>query len=314
MDAARVKHGRIEAGREGESLSASPKVALGVSASLAASALFAVIFYLAGTARSSGEVLFAWRILATPVLYAPLLLRRSARDSLGALLTRLRSAWWLTPAFAVLAAAVGFGAWLFMWAPRNGHGLDSSLGFLLLPICLVLASRFVLRSRVSRAQWVVVALAGVAVAVKVLATPQLGWVTIGVCVTFTVYFIGRTYLRLGTLTAFAVESTLAVPVAVFFLLREGGWQAEIGTLVVIGIASVAAMSGYVGASALLPMPVFGLLSYVEPMLLVGVALLLGERMQGADSLVYAILAAALLLLALAGFRDARKIPRRRPRD
>lgn len=288
----------------------SSRVGLGVFASLTASVLFAVMFYLAGTASSSGEVLFAWRILALPVMYSPLLFVPKARFTLRGFWEKVTSAWWVPLAFVVLAIAVNIGTWLFMWAPRNGHGLDSSLGFLLLPICLVLGGRFLLRSTVSVAQWWVVALAGVAVGVKILATPELGWVTIAVALTFTVYFIGRTYLKLSTLTAFAIESALALPVAAYFLLREGGWQVELGMLILIGIFSVVAMSAYVGASSMLPIPVFGLLSYVEPILLVVVALILGERMQGADAVVYAILAVALALLAIAGFRDARKIPRR----
>lgn len=292
-------------------MTGSRKVALGIGASLTASVLFAVIFYLAGRAQASGEVLFSWRVLATPVLYAPFLFLRSGRLAVGDFLTSLRRAWWLPPAFAGIAATVGFTLWLFMWAPRNGYGLDSSLGFLLLPICLVLASRFVLRSKVSRVQWVVVALAGVAVGVKVLATPRFGWVTIGVCVAFTIYFIGRTYLKLTTPASFPFETLLLVPLALYFLITESGWEAELGVLIAIGVASVVAMSAYVGASVLLPMPVFGLLSYVEPLLLVVVALILGERMEGADGVVYAILALALALLAFAGFRDTRKLPRRR---
>ncbi len=295
-------------------MSASPRVILGASASLFASVLFGVMFYLAGSAQASGEVLFAWRILATPVLYSPLLLRPSNRESLAKLWVDLTRVWWLPMAFLGLAVTVSFGAWLFMWAPRNGYGLDSSLGFLLLPIGLVLASRLVLRSTVSRVQWLVVGLAALAVAIKIFATPQLSWVTLAVVLTFTVYFIARTYLKLGTLTAFAVESTLAVPVALYFLVREDGWEGELGMLLLIGIFAVVAMTAYVGASALLPMPVFGLLSYVEPILLVAASLILGEQMQGADGVVYAILAAALTILAFAGFRDARKLPRRRGRS
>src|SRR5690625_1188236 len=285
-------------------------MALGVGTSITASVLFAVIFYLAGRAQASGEVLFAWRVLATPVLYAPFLLHRSGRGAGASFVAHLRSAWWLPPAFAVIAATLEFTLWLFMWAPRNGYGLDSSLGFLLLPICLVLASRVVLRSKVSRVQWVVVGLAGVAVAVKILATPRFGWVTIGVCVAFTIYFIGRTYLKLSNPAAFPFEPVLLVPVALYFLSVEPGWEAELGVLVIIGVASVVAMSCYTGASVLLPMPIFGLLSYVEPLLLVVVALVLGEQMEGADAIVYGILALALALLGFAGFRDMRKLPRR----
>src|SRR5699024_9805857 len=130
-------------GRE-RSVVATPSKAPGIFASLVASTLLAGIFYLAGRAHASGEVLFSWRILATPVLYAPLLLHPGGRRALGMLWARLRSRWWLPFAFLGLAAIISFETWLFMWAPRNGFGLDSSLGFLLLPICLVLGGRFIL--------------------------------------------------------------------------------------------------------------------------------------------------------------------------
>lgn len=269
-------------------MSATRRTALGILASLSASVLFAVMFYLAGRASSTAEVLFAWRILAAPIVYVPLLAGARIRASVRGLWQQLRTRWWLPVAFLLIAMIINFGSWLFMWAPRNGHALDSSLGFLLLPIALVLASRIFLRSHVSRAQWLVVGLASVAVAVKILATPELGWVTIAVVATFSVYFIGRTRLKLSTLTAHAVETVLAVPLAILFLLREPGWTSELWLLAAVGFASVAAMAGYVGASALLPMPVFGLLSYVEPILLVAVAFILGERMLGADVVVYAI--------------------------
>ena len=169
-------------------------------------------------------------------------------------------------------AIITFETWLFMWAPRNGYGLDSSLGFLLLPICLVLGGRFILRSAISPMQWAVVAMAGLAVTVKITATPQLGWVTLAVCLPFTAYFVGRTYWRLDNLAAFGVEMTLASPLALYFLWDRPGWEGELGLLIAVGIGSVIAMSAYVGASSMLPIPLFGLLSYVEPMLLVVAAI------------------------------------------
>ena len=290
---------------------AKPSKAPGIVASIVASTLLAGIFYLAGRAQTSGEVLFSWRVLATPVLYAPLLLLPGGRRAFMKFWVRLGSHWWMPLAFLTLAGTIAFETWLFMWAPRNGYGLDSSLGFLLLPICLVLGGRFILRSAISSIQWVVVALAGLAVAVKITATPQLGWVTLAVSLPFTAYFVGRTYWQLDNLAAFGVEMTLASPVALYFLWDRPGWQAELGLLIAVGIGSVIAMSAYVGASSMLPIPLFGLLSYVEPMLLVVAAIILGEQMHGADGAVYAILALALALLAFAGFRDVRRLPKPR---
>lgn len=283
----------------------------GIAASLAASVMFAVVFYLAGSVDATGEATFAWRVLVTPFLFLPFLTRDRHREGVRELWTALTRRWWLPLVFVCLAVAMGFNSWLFMWAPRNGYALDSSLGFLLLPIALVLASRIVLRSHVSRMQWLVVGLAGVAVAVKVFATPELGWVTIAIVLIFPMYFITRTYLKIGSLTAFAVESVLLLPVAGIILFRDDSWHEEMWLLLLTGLLAGLSMALYVGASGWLPMPVFGLLSYVEPMLLVGVSLILGERMIDSDGLVYAILAIALVLLALAGFSDARKIPHRR---
>lgn len=286
---------------------------LGVFASLGASVLFGVVFYLSGTVNASGDALFGWRALAVPLLYAPLLARAGARQSVGEFWTALTRRWWVPVFFIVIAAMMGIGAWLFVWAPRNGQGLDSSLGFLLLPITIVLASRIVLKSHVSRVQWIVVALAGIAVGVKIIATQQFGWVTVAVFTVFTIYFIARTHFNLSTLTAFGFESVLVLPVALYLIVTDPTWHTELGTLVLIGVFAAVAMTGYVGASTLLPLPLFGLLSYVEPILLVIASLMLGERMAPADSVVYGILAVALTLLAFAGFSDSRRLPRIRGR-
>lgn len=283
----------------------SPK---GVLASLLASVLFGGIFFLAAVLSSSAEVVFAWRVLATFVCYAAALLHPAARRALRVYGRRLRARWWMPVIALLLAANVAVQLWLFMWAPMNGHGLDASLGYLLLPITLVLCGRFLMRAHVSRMQWLVVALAGIAVAVKLAATPQLSWVTLVICIPYAIYFVVRQRFGLDGPIVFGVEIALMMPVAMaFLLLAEPGPlpAGELIGLIAMGFASAAAMTLYLGASSLLSMPVFGLLGYVEPVLLVVISLLLGERMQGADLLVYGILAVALTILAADGFRRAR---------
>jgi len=290
---------------------ASPR---GVLASILASMLFGAIFFLAGVLSSSAEVVFAWRVLVTVACYGLALLHPAVREQLRLLGRRLRSRWWMPLLLAALATIIGYQLWVFMWAPMHGHALDTSLGYLLLPICLVLGGRFLLGATVSRMQWVVVALAVAAVAVKIAATPQLSWVTLSICLPYTVYFVVRQRFGLDKPIVFGVEALLMVPVAVLLLATAAPGvitAAELTGLAGIGLASALAMSAYLLAAALLPLPVFGLLSYVEPVLLVGVALLLGEQMRGADAVVYAMLAVALAVLAADGFRVSRR--GRRPR-
>ncbi|MFC7789851.1 EamA family transporter [Microbacterium sp. MAHUQ-60] len=284
----------------------------GVAASLLASVLFASIFYLTAQLHSSAEVVWAWRVLATLALYLAALWLASSRVALRVLLRRLRSRWWLPPLALLLASIVGVQLWLFMWAPMHGHGLDASLGYLLLPITLVLGGRFILHARVSRMQWCVVALAAVAVAVKLVATPQLSWVTLVICIPYAVYFVLRQRFGLDGPFVFGMELAVMSPIAVIMLATATPGPlplVEVAGLAAVGVLGGFGMVLYLGASTLLSMPVFGLLTYVEPVLLVAVAFVLGERMQGADVLVYAILAVALALLAVEGFRAARRPPR-----
>jgi chloramphenicol-sensitive protein RarD len=106
-----------------------------------------------------------------------------------------------------------------------------------------------------------------------------------------------------------MELAVMSPVAaiVFLTATPGALPfAELAGLAVVGLLGGIGMMLYLGASTMLTMPVFGLLTYVEPVLLVGVAFVLGERMQGADAVVYGILAVALALLAVEGFRAARR--------
>ncbi|MBN8205532.1 permease [Microbacterium esteraromaticum] len=281
----------------------------GVLFSLLASTIFAGMFYLAGFVSSSAEVVFAWRVLLTAVCYAAALLHPAARRAVAALWRRLRTRWWMPLLSLLLAAIVGAQLWLFMWAPMHGHGLDTALGFLLLPICLVLGGRFLLHAHVSTVQWVVVGLAAVAVVVKLIATPALSWVTLMVCIPYTVYFVLRQRFGLDGAMVFGLETALLSPLAVALLALAEPMQptaVEVAALAAIGVGSAVAMTFYLGASSLLSMPVFGLLGYAEPVMLVGVALLLGERMQGADALVYGILAVALAILAVEGFRATRR--------
>jgi chloramphenicol-sensitive protein RarD len=281
----------------------------GVLISLLASVMFAAIFYLAGHLSSSAEVVFAWRVLATLALYLAALWHPATRDALRVYVRRLRARWWMPLLALFLTAIVGVQLWLFMWAPMNGHGLGVALGYLLLPISLVLCGRFFMRARVSRLQWCVVLLAAIAVTVKLVATPQLSWVTWVICVFYAVYFVLRQRFGLDGPIVFGVELAILTPVAVAILLlaTPGPVSAqELAGLAAVGFIGGIAMVLYLAASSLLSMPVFGLLSYVEPVLLVGIALLLGERMRGADAVVYAILAVALTLLAVEGFRASRR--------
>jgi len=68
------------------------------------------------------------------------------------------------------------------------------------------------------------------------------------------------------------------------------------------VLSAVALALYMAASGLLPMGLFGLLTYVEPVLLALVAWLLGERLAPGQWLLYGLVFAAVAVLVVDALR------------
>ncbi len=280
----------------------------GVAAITLSAVLFAVVFLLSGVVETTGEVAFGWRMVITVACYAVALAHPTPRALLHDFWRLLTSTRWMPLVFLLLCAIIGVQLWLFSWAPQNGHALDASLGFLLMPITIVLGGRFVLHSHVTRAQWIAVAIAAIAVAVKIALTPHVSWVTFTICLGYPAYFMIRRRAGLDNPMAFGAEVAVLTPFAFFFIFTADQQPPNLLAflaLLAIGIAGAGAMASYLAAARLLSIPLFGLLGYLELVLLVAVSFMLGERMDAGDLVTYGLLVVALALLAADGFRAAR---------
>ncbi|GAA1062360.1 hypothetical protein GCM10009573_37890 [Agromyces bracchium] len=196
----------------------------GIVWSLLASTLFGVMFYVSGVIDASPEAVFAWRMLITAACYATALIGRSNRRALRGLVAALTATWWSPLVLVATSALVGVQMWLFAWAPAHGYGLDASLGYLLLPIALVVIGRVGFRERVSKLQWVAVGIAAVAVGMNLSLTGAASWVTFTVCIGYALYFAIRRKARLEGAAAFGAEVALLAPVSIWFLFTtDSAW-------------------------------------------------------------------------------------------
>src|SRR3954470_20737809 len=85
---------------------------------------------------------------------------------------------------ALTALLIGGNWLLYVYAVTSGHILAASFGYYLNPLANVLLGRFVLKERLSRLQWIAVAVVGMGIAV--LAAGALGqlWISLTLCATF----------------------------------------------------------------------------------------------------------------------------------
>ena len=286
----------------------------GVASSLGASVLFATLYYYTTLLQPlTGQQVYGWRILLTAPCLAVLLLGFGRWGEVRQILVRLLAEPRLWLALPVSSALVGLQLWLFMWAPINGHGLDVSLGYFLLPLTLVLTGRLVFGEAVSRLQRLACLLAMVGVGNELLLATSLSWPVWAVALGYPLYFALRRWIGTANLGGLWLDLAISLPVAATFALADGDTlQAVVESprmlalIIGLGALSAVALALMIIAGKRLNLALFGLLSYVEPVLLVVVALLLGESIAPDQWLTYGAIWAAILVLVLEGLKGLRR--------
>jgi len=285
-------------------------VSKGVVLSVLASVLFAVMYYFTSLLTPlSGLEIFGWRMLLTVPCMTVFMIVSGEWRRVWELVRLVAAKPELIGGLLLSSALLGMQLWLFMWAPLNGRSLDVSLGYFLLPLTMVLTGRLVYGEQLSRLQKVAVFFAGVGVLNELYQVGGFSWATLVVIIGYPIYFIVRKRLKTDHLGGLWLDMALMLPVALWFVQSgEQGFavlDAHKGLYALIpmlGLISASALVCYIIASRMLAFSLFGLLSYVEPVLLLGVALLLGESIKAGEWLTYLPIWLAVMVLVYEGFK------------
>lgn len=288
---------------------------LGVTASIASSMVFAVVFVLSAHLDATANELFGWRTFFTVAMLLVFLTAAKRWTGIKVLARRIADRPLIGVALLTTAAILGMQQWLFTWAPGQGRGLQVALGYFIMPIMLAIIGRVVFKERLGPWRISAVVVAAVAVVYQIVLVGGLSWETLVVALGYPVYFTVRRFAGIGGSAGLAAEMMLTLPVAILLLLLDDPTLRTLtqldtaASMVGFGILASIGLLLYIGASQLLPMSVFGLLSYLEPILLaVAAALVLSEPLAAHELPTYITISVALVLLAVESI--ARKRPPR----
>lgn len=286
----------------------------GVSLSILASFLFGGMYYFTTFLRPlNGEEIFGWRMLLTLPVMSFFLFLTGDWALVKTIQTRLRENWKLCLVLPATSALLGIQLWLFLWAPLHGHAMNVSLGYFMMPLVMVLIGRFYYKDKLSHWQKGAVFLAVLGVVHALIQAGGFSWTSLLVCLGYPYYFVLRTQFKTDNLGGLWFDMLLMLPLALYFAMAGEGlgvmldMNARLSLLVgILGVLSASALIAYILASRLLPFSLFGLLGYVEPVLLVLVAFLIGESIAEQEWPTYIAIWAALTLLAAEGLFNWRK--------
>lgn len=291
-----------------------PNTALGVALNVIASVFFALMFaYTALLTALGGEEIYGWRIFLTFPCLTLFILLRGYWPQVVSIYQRLYRERYFWATRLVSSFLLGVQLWLFMWAPVNGYGLAVSLGYFILPITMVIIGRIAFNDRMSRFQQLACVFAVLGILNQLALSQTLTWPTLAVCLGYPGYFWLRRKTDTNNIGGLWLDMALSLPVSLFFIIQGGQVISALDTslnllwlVLGLGLISALALAFQALSAPHLNLSLFGLLIYVEPVLLLLVAFLLGETISPAEWPTYIAIWLAVMVLVLEGVRSLRK--------
>lgn len=283
----------------------------GILASLSANLLFGVVYYFAVLLRPlDGETMFGFRIVVViPFILLAIFLFKQQRTFL-VLWQKIQQKPLLVLIIPLLALNTGLQLWLFLWAPNNGHALQVSIGYLLLPIVAVALGKIVFKEHFTYLKWLSLLFAVIGVSSNLFSSGAISWATWLAGLGYPLYITLRRYFDINNLATFFVELLLVLPIALYYLSKISMEHLETQNpyiyyyLILLGIISGSAFILYIASSNLLPINVLGLLGYVEPLVMLLISVAIGETLNAGAYLLMICLIISIGLLTWDSFKRA----------
>ncbi|MGI4842882.1 MAG: EamA family transporter RarD [Janthinobacterium lividum] len=186
-------------------------------------------------------------------------------------LVRQPRVFWSFAASALLLSA----NWLvYIWAVKNGHVIEASLGYFINPLVNIMFGYLLLKERMRPAQWGAIAIAALGVGWLTWQSGSVPWIALVLAATFGAYGLLRKTAALGALEGLSFETMVLFPFAAAYV----GWLSVTGDnafvnapldatrilLVLAGPITAIPLLLFATGARKIPLSILGLLQYLSP--------------------------------------------------
>ena len=203
-----------------------------------------------------------------------------------------------TMALILLAGVmIGINWYVFIFSVGAGRVTESSLGYYIFPLVMVLLGLVVFRETLSKLQWMSVALAVIAVIVLTYGLGRAPWLAMIISFTFGIYGLLKRIIKVDSVISVTLEVVLLLPFAVAYLCWFGSMPdaPTLALLMFSGLITAGPLMLMTYATQTVRMASVGLVQYLNPVLQFFCAIvLLGEVLTS-----WHIIAIGLIWIALA---------------
>jgi chloramphenicol-sensitive protein RarD len=275
--------------------------------------LIPLAFQLAGRLGAG-----AWEILVHRVVWglpAALVMVLMAKQG-PELMAALRQP--RTMALLVLSATLISLNWIgFIWSVNNGHVLETSLGYYILPMLNMAAGAILFRERLGRLQLCAVALAAVGVTLQTVALGHLPLMSLFLAFSFLAYGIVRKRVAVDGQTGLAIECLIlilfALPYAIWLEASGAGHflhsAALAGLLLICGPLTALPLALFAWAARRLPLSMMGFLQFIAPCITFVIGIAQGEAFSALRGVSFVFIWGGAAVFAYATWQASRRLQR-----
>lgn len=253
------------------------------------------------------------RIVWSAVFTALLLFFRKGRFSaLRAALRDRKETLRLAAAGCVICINWG----VYIWAVSNGHMIDSSLAYYMNPILAILLGTVVFREKLSRLQWLAVAVTFTGLVITVIRYGQIPWIALVIGGSFALYGAIKKTVYTDALTSTFAETLMLTPVFLAIMVwMDGRGTGAVGVLQgwqwlllpAAGIVTSVPLMLFSKGMQATSMTLAGILMYINPTLVLLISVwLYHEEFTTTHAILFTFVWSGLILYLLSGFLQKRK--------
>ena len=174
-------------------------------------------------------------------------------------------------AFCGVFISLNWGS--YIWAVNSNHMLDSSLAYYMYPILSILLGMLVFRERLTKLQWLSVAVTLTGIIITVVRYGQFPWISLVIGGSFAIYGVIKKKVFSSAGVSVFFETLFISPITLAFMIwSDIGGNGAVGVLQnaqwlllpAAGIVSVVPLLFFAQGIKTTPMSLSGLLMYINP--------------------------------------------------
>lgn len=206
---------------------------------------------------------------------------------------------------------------IYIWAVNSGNILQSSMGYYINPLMVVLLGMTVLKEKMNVLQYVSIGFAAIGVAIITIQFGSIPWISLLLAASFALYGLFKKLLKAEALVGLVLETTAIMPLALGYILfklisgQSALYSVSLSTLVILifsGVATATPLFWYAMGAARVKLSTMGFLQYMSPTisLILGV-FVYGEKFTKTHLLSFSFIWIGLIIYSFSNIESIRSL-------